>query len=98
MREEMPIPGRGMQVQHRLAPLFDFSSIAVVGASEGGAGPRGYRTLQALGFEGRYYPVNIRATTVHGMQAYPNVASLPEVPDMVLIAVPARFVPGVIDE
>ncbi len=98
MREETPTPGRRVPVQHRLAPLFDFSSIAVVGASEGGAGPRGYRTLQALGFDGRYYPVNNRATTVHGMQAYPNVSSLPEVPDMVLVAVPARIVPGVIDE
>jgi acyl-CoA synthetase (NDP forming) len=86
-------------IPHRLAPLFDFSSIAVVGASDSGpGGPRGFRTLEALGFQGRYYPVNNRATTVGGMQAYPSVSSLPEVPDMVLVAVPARIVPGVIDE
>lgn len=97
MREESTT-GERPKVQHRLAPLFDFSSIAVVGASEGGAAPRGYRTLEALGFEGRYYPVNNRASTVHGMPAYPNVSSLPEVPDMALVAVPARVVPAVIDE
>jgi acyl-CoA synthetase (NDP forming) len=32
------------------------------------------------------------------MQAYPNVASLPETPDMVAIAVPRDAVPGVIEE
>jgi len=84
---------------HRLAPLFDFSSIAVVGASDSGpGGPRGLKTLQTLGYQGRYYPVNLRASTVGGMQAYPNVSSLPEVPDMALIAIPAQFVPATIDE
>jgi acyl-CoA synthetase (NDP forming) len=86
-------------VPHRLAPLFDFSSIAVVGASDTSAGgPRGFRTLQTLGFQGRYYPVNSRADTVHGMKAYPNLSSLPEVPGMVLVAIPRSGVPGVIDE
>ncbi|MEA2639876.1 MAG: hypothetical protein QOF51_1270 [Chloroflexota bacterium] len=99
MHEDTGTPQRPAPVAHRLAPLFDFSSIAVVGASDSGpGGPRGFRTLQALGFSGPYYPVNNRATTVQGMKAYPNVASLPEVPDMVLVAVPSRFVPDVIDE
>jgi acetate---CoA ligase (ADP-forming) len=89
----------GTMVPHRLAPLFDFKSIAVVGASDNAAGgPRGLRTLQTLGFEGRYYPVNTRAETVGGMKAYPNVSSLPEVPDMVFVVIPSRGVPDVIDE
>lgn len=88
-----------MSVAHRLDPLFDFGSIAVVGASDSGpSGPRGYKTLQTLGYQGRYYPVNQRADTVAGMKAYPDVSSLPEVPDMVLVAIPGAAVPGVIDE
>jgi acetate---CoA ligase (ADP-forming) len=87
------------KVNHRLAPLFDFSSIAVVGASDSGPnGPRGLRTLQKLGFQGTYYPINVRASTVGGMQAYPNLSSLPEVPDLALVAIPAAGVPAVIDE
>jgi len=90
---------RTAPVDHPLAPLFNFSSIAVVGASDNAAGgPRGLRTLEALGFQGTYYPVNARADTVGGMKAYPNVSSLPEVPDMVLVVIPRRAVPGVIDE
>ena len=84
---------------HRLAPLFDFSSVAAVGASDNApGGARGYRALEALGFTGRYYPVNPRADTVQGMKAYPNVSSLPEVPNMVLIAIPRGGVPAIIDE
>jgi acetate---CoA ligase (ADP-forming) len=99
MGEDNDAAGRARPVAHRLAPLFDFSSIAVVGASDSGpSGPRGLKTLQTLGFQGKYYPVNRRAATVGGMQAYPNVSSLPEVPDMVLVAVPAAVVPAVIDE
>jgi acetate---CoA ligase (ADP-forming) len=84
---------------HRLSPLFDFRSIALVGASDTnntGLGP--YRALQTLGFSGRYYPINPRRDEVHGMRAYPSVTSLPETPDMVVIAVPRDAVPAVIDE
>src|SRR5439155_25679650 len=73
--------------------------IAVVGASDsGGTGARAYQCLQAVEFEGRYYPINARNERVQGMRAYPNVSSLPEVPDMVVIAIPRNAVPGVIDE
>src|SRR2546430_12237886 len=83
-----------MSVAHRLDPLFNFDSIAVVGASDSGrGGPRGLSTLKALGFKGTYYPINHRAETVGGMKAYPNVSALPEVPGMVLIAIPGPAVP-----
>src|SRR5204862_3027278 len=75
------------------------SSMAVVCAADNAAGgARGLRTLQTLGFQGTYYPVNSRADTVAGMKAYPSVSALPEVPDMVLVVIPRRAVPAVIDE
>ncbi|MFI5268409.1 MAG: CoA-binding protein, partial [Chloroflexota bacterium] len=84
---------------HRLSPLFDFASIAVVGASDTNhTGLGTYRALQALGFEGRYYPINPRRDEVHGLKAYPSVGALPEAPDMVVIAIPREGVPDVIDE
>ena len=88
-----------MQVDHRLNPIFQFSSVAVVGASDsGGTGGRVYGALQRLGYDGVYYPINARTDRVQGMQAYPSVSSLPEVPEMVVIAVPRDAVPGVIAE
>ena len=99
MSQDNPTVEGRPRVPHRLAPLFDFSSIAVVGASDNAAGgPRGLQPLEALGFQGRYYPVNARAETVHGMKAYPNVSSLPEVPDMAMIAIPRRAIPDVVEE
>lgn len=73
--------------------------MALVGASDTnntGLGP--WRALQTLGFSGRYYPINPRRDEVHGQKAYPSVTSLPEPPDMVVIAVPRDFVPAVVDE
>src|SRR4051812_40237845 len=87
-----------MSIGHRLDPIFDFSSIAVVGASDRGGGSRVLPALRQLGYAGRYYPVNSRADRVQEMQAYPNVSSLPETPDLVVIAVPRDAVLGVIDE
>jgi len=99
MRTDAKTEGPARPVAHRLAPLFDFSSIAVVGASDSApGGPRALKTLQAIGFKGTYYPVNRRAETVGGMKAYPTVSALPEVPGMVLVAIPAPAVPDVIDE
>jgi acyl-CoA synthetase (NDP forming) len=86
-------------VPHRLAPLFEFSSIAVVGASDTnhtGLGP--YKALQTLGFKGSYYPVNPRREEVHGLKAYPSVRDLPDTPEMVVIAVPRDAVPEAIDQ
>jgi len=88
-----------MGIGHRLDPIFDFSSVAVVGASDGrGPGARVLSVLRQLGYAGRCYPVNARTDRVQEMQAYPNVTSLPEAPDMVVIAIPREGVADVIDE
>ncbi|HZT05598.1 MAG TPA: CoA-binding protein [Chloroflexota bacterium] len=88
-----------MSTEHRLSPLFKFSSVAMVGASDNSAmGGRPYQALQSLGFTGRYYPINARNDRVHGLQAYPNVSSCPEPPEMVVIAIPREGVPTVVDE
>jgi acetate---CoA ligase (ADP-forming) len=88
-----------MGIGHRLDPIFDFASVAVVGASDGrGPGARVLAVLRELGYTGRYYPVNARTDRVQDMKAYPNVTSLPEAPDMVVIAIPRDGVADVIDE
>src|SRR6266567_9511039 len=84
---------------HRLSPLFNFASIALVGASDSNdTGLSPFRALQALGFSGQYYPVNPRRDEVHGQRAYPTVGSLPDTPDIVVIAIPREGVPDVIDQ
>ncbi|HLQ35820.1 MAG TPA: CoA-binding protein, partial [Chloroflexota bacterium] len=72
-----------------LRSLFEFSSIAVIGASESsghGSGP--WEALREVGFEGRYFPINPRREQVHGFKAYPAVTDVPEEVQAAVIAVP----------
>jgi acyl-CoA synthetase (NDP forming) len=80
---------------HRLDPLFRFSTVAMVGATDStrmGGAP--YQGLRDLGFTGTFYPVNPRRPQVHGLQAYPDPASLPTEIEAAVIAI-ARD--GVVD-
>ncbi len=76
------------------------SSIAVIGASRT-PGTIGYELVHNLvrgGFTGTIMPVNPRAGTIAGVEAYPSVGDTPTPPDLAIIAVPAEAVAGVIAE
>ncbi len=77
-----------------LDPFFTPASVAIIGASDDAAriGGRPLRYLREYGFAGRVYPINPKRETVQGVKAYPDLASLPETPDVALIAVPAGMV------
>lgn len=79
-----------------LDALFSPSSIAVIGASEtpGSVGESLLRNLSV--FEGKVFPVNPRHATIKGVEAYPDLAAIPETVDLAIIATPAASVPGVI--
>lgn len=49
-------------------------------------------------FKGVIYPVNPKYEEVFGLKAYKSCKDLPEAPDLVVIAVPAKIVPQVLDE
>lgn len=81
-----------------LRRFFAPRSVALVGASAdlGKFGGRCFRQLRDFGFSGRIYPVNPRLSTLDGLEVYPDLASLPEAPDHVLIVVPSPAIPDVI--
>src|SRR5688572_1157179 len=80
-----------------LTPLMKPKSIAVVGAS-----PRTNRAssvitnLQRFGYAGRIFPINPRYPEIRGLPCYPDLASTPETPDTVVVAIPAEQVPAVL--
>ena len=83
-----------------LRPFFHPTSIAVLGASRN-PNSIGTRVLSAIvnaGFRGTVYPVNPQADVIGSLKAYPSLRELPEVPDLVVVAVPANAVGKVIDE
>ncbi|MGC1952575.1 MAG: acetate--CoA ligase family protein, partial [Gammaproteobacteria bacterium] len=80
--------------------LFQPKSIAVIGASREPqtVGATLMHNLLAGGFPDPIMPVNPRYEAVAGVMAYPDIASLPRVPDLALICTPAPTVPRLIAE
>lgn len=83
-----------------LAPFLRPASVAVVGASDkpGSIGALLLANLVASGFTGDIYPVNPRHAVIQGITAYPDLPSCPAPPDLVVAAVPAPLVAGIVDQ
>src|SRR5215472_4077140 len=80
-----------------LRPVFAPESVAVIGASRrpGTVGRSVLDNIRTCGYAGRLYAVNPNARQVSGVHCYPDVASLPETPDLALLAVPPPAVADV---
>ena len=69
--------------------LMEPRSIAVIGAStdpkKTAGRPIAY--LQKHHFKGKIYPINPRVEEIAGLKCYPDIASLPETPDVAIVMV-----------
>ena len=75
----------------RVACLLKARSVAVVGASDSpGPGRNVVRNLDAVGFPGRVFLINKSHPVVNGVPAFPSLEELPEVPELVVVAVNQR--------
>src|SRR5580704_18072192 len=81
-------------------PLLRPRSITLVGASENpNSWPaRIFRNLRSYGFCGDIHLVNPRHRTLYGVSCYPSVSDVPDPIDQLIVVVPARGVPGIIEE
>ncbi len=84
--------------RHSLRPVLAPAAVAVVGAgrSPHGIGHEALRSIVEAGYTGRVYAVNPNATEIAGVPAYPSLAGLPGPVDLVVVAVPAAAVNGVL--
>ena len=85
---------------HNLSQLFRPRSVAVIGAGErtDGLGAIVLHNLIDSGFPGVVYPVNPNHRAVQGIETHPDVASLPESPDLAVVCTPAATVAGLVHE
>jgi acyl-CoA synthetase (NDP forming) len=83
-----------------LERLFAPGSVAVIGAAESieKIGGRALRVLLKHGYRGRVYPINPRLAEVAGLKSYASIAEVPEAVDLVIVAIPAVMVPGVVEQ
>ncbi len=88
-REEIKVINAALEV------MVHARSIAVVGANRPRAGgfPGMFSNVIAFGFPGRLYPINPKTEEIEGYKAFPDLVSLPEPVDLVIISVPAPRVP-----
>ncbi|MEG4628538.1 bifunctional acetate--CoA ligase family protein/GNAT family N-acetyltransferase [Microcoleus sp. AR_TQ3_B6] len=86
--------------RHPLDGIFRPRSVAVIGATEreGSVGRTLLWNLIRNPFGGTVFPVNPQRRSVLGLKSYPDIASVPEVVDLAVIATPAAGVPQVIRE
>ncbi len=97
---EKDYAGYAMELADDLDAVLAPSSVAVIGASASPdkIGHKILRNIVDAGFEGPVYPVNPRGGEILGLKAYPSVLDVPGDVDAVVIVVPSRFVPGVMEE
>ena len=83
-----------------LTRLLRPRSVAVVGASERDDSYAGETllNLRAAGFAGPVWGVNPNRAEAHGFPCFPSLSELPEVPDAVVVGIPAAGVPEVVEE
>lgn len=83
-----------------LEPIFAPKVVAVIGATERkrSVGRTVMANLVQGGFAGQVYPVNPIQDSVLGLKAFPQIAAVPEKPDLAVIITPASVVPGIVKE
>jgi acyl-CoA synthetase (NDP forming) len=83
-----------------LEKFFNPASVAIVGASQT-PGKVGYEIVANMvkaGYPGKLYPINPNAKTIEGVACYPDIASIGQTPELVVIVVPAKAVPAVMQQ
>lgn len=89
----------GPSAKERLGILRRAKSVAIVGASPNPARSSYFvGTYLQQSSDYRVYFVNPNATEILGQPAYPDLASLPEVPDIVDVFRKASDIPSVMDD
>src|SRR5512139_4143357 len=80
---------------HPLNAIFSPKCVAVVGATEtiGSVGRTIVWNLISSSFGGTIYPVNPKRASILGIKAYPTLAAVPEVVDLIVVVTPAATIP-----
>ena len=84
----------------KLDRVFNPRSVAIVGASDNRfkMGARCVESLIDIGFEGKVYPINSKLDSIFNLKTYPSLLDVPGDVDLVIIVVPAQYVPDALKD
>jgi len=83
-----------------LDKFFNASSIAIVGASpvEGKLSHTILENLKTNGYKGRLYPINPKYDTILDLKSYPDIASIEDDIDLVIVLVSLKVVTNILKQ
>ena len=89
-----------MNDDHFLHGFLNPSSIAFYGANNKGGSLASIQIMNLIksGYKGNVYPIHLKLDSVMGFKAYKSIAEVPEIPDLVVVVLPANIVPEIFRE
>ena len=89
-----------MSETHFLHGFLNPKSVAFYGANNKGSSLAAIQIMNLIksGYDGNIYPIHLELESVMGYKAFKNITELPEVPDLVVIVLPAKIVPQIFRE
>jgi len=83
---------------YRLQQLFQPKSIAIigVGAKPTSVGRAILKNLQSAKFAGKIWLVDLHQQEIDGIKTFQDVGTLPDIPDLAILAVPAQAIPEIL--
>jgi acetyl coenzyme A synthetase (ADP forming)-like protein len=97
---ETPVRFSEEEIRQAMGRIMRPSSVAVIGASAE-AGKIGNSVMKNLvngGYQGEIYPINPKATEIMDRKVFRSIADVPGEVDVAIFAVPAKLVPGALEE
>ena len=89
-----------MNEHHFLHGFLNPKSVALYGANNKGSSLAGLQIMNLIksGYNGKVYPIHLKLEFVMGFKAYKTISHVPEIPDLVIIVLPANLVPQIFRE
>ena len=87
-------------MSQKLETFFKPKSIAVVGASKNSTkiGHAALKNILISDYDCKVYPINLKEKEILGQKCYKKLGDVPRKIDLVLVSVPAKIVPQIIQE
>jgi len=89
-----------MNRDHFLHGFLNPKSVAIYGANNKGNSLASLQVMNLIksSYDGQVYPIHLNLESVMGFKAYKSISEAPEIPDLVVIVLPAKIVPQIFKE
>ncbi len=89
-----------MNRDHFLHGFLNPKSVAIYGANNKGNSLASLQVMNLIksSYDGKVYPIHLNLESVMGFKAYKSISEAPEIPDLVVIVLPAKIVPQIFKE